>query len=176
MKRHQMFSPFYPHGGIPIPIPEFKEAGITSECVEGVWQGLKVFENGVGIDEELFKNATMKNLKRTVRSNGTVQGHYFGKNNKLLGIVEARDKIFIPSYRYALEKYLKTDVENLRKQAKESNIVLLDFMTNGNVENTNSPLSHAQLLKEYILTGNMTGRFQEIINDGEVEEDEEDVE
>ena len=36
-------SPFYPHGGIPVPFSE----GITAECVEGIWQGLKVFENEV---------------------------------------------------------------------------------------------------------------------------------
>ena len=33
-------SPFYPHGGIPVPNSE----GITASCVEAVWQGLKVFE------------------------------------------------------------------------------------------------------------------------------------
>ena len=32
-------SPFYPHGGIPVPFSE----GVTATCVEAVWQGLKVF-------------------------------------------------------------------------------------------------------------------------------------
>ncbi|MGN0088780.1 MAG: DUF6939 family protein [Candidatus Limimorpha sp.] len=31
-------SPFYPHGGIPVPFSE----GYTAACVEGIWQGLKV--------------------------------------------------------------------------------------------------------------------------------------
>ena len=34
-------SPFYPHGGIPVPFSE----GVTATCVEAVWQGLKVFES-----------------------------------------------------------------------------------------------------------------------------------
>ena len=34
-------SPFYPHGGIPVPFSE----GYTAMCVEGIWQGLKVFES-----------------------------------------------------------------------------------------------------------------------------------
>ena len=34
-------SPFYPHGGIPVPFSE----GYTATSVEGIWQGLKVFEN-----------------------------------------------------------------------------------------------------------------------------------
>ena len=33
-------SPFYPHGGIPVPFSE----SMFSASVEGVWQGLKVFE------------------------------------------------------------------------------------------------------------------------------------
>ena len=32
-------SPFYPHGGILVPFSE----GYTAACVEGIWQGLKVF-------------------------------------------------------------------------------------------------------------------------------------
>ena len=40
-------SPFYPHGGIPVPFSD----GMTAACVEAVWQGLKVFE---GADVELF--------------------------------------------------------------------------------------------------------------------------
>ena len=36
-------SPFYPHGGIPLPFSD----GITAKCVEAAWQGLKVFEGAV---------------------------------------------------------------------------------------------------------------------------------
>ena len=58
-------SPFYPHGGIPIPFSE----GMTATCVEAIWQGLKVFEDS-DVDVLLFKNDTMKNIKRSVRKNG----------------------------------------------------------------------------------------------------------
>ena len=61
-------SPFYPHGGIPVPFSE----GVTAECVEGIWQGLKVFENE-DIDTGMFRNNTMRNIKRTVRSHGRVE-------------------------------------------------------------------------------------------------------
>ena len=53
-------SPFYPHGGIPVPFSE----GVTATCVEAVWQGLKVFESA-DVDIEMFKNESMKNIKRT---------------------------------------------------------------------------------------------------------------
>ncbi len=52
------FSPFFPHGGIPIPFSQKK-----AESVEGVWQGLKVFEKE-GIDEFFFYKTDMKNMKR----------------------------------------------------------------------------------------------------------------
>ena len=55
-------SPFYPHGGIPVPFSE----GYTATCVEAIWQGLKVFE-GADVDTTLFQNDTMRGLKRTVR-------------------------------------------------------------------------------------------------------------
>ena len=66
-------SPFYPHGDIPVPFSE----GYTAACVEGVWQGLKVFEDE-DIDISMFSNDTMKNIKRTVRKHGRVLGHRKG--------------------------------------------------------------------------------------------------
>ena len=35
---YKTLSPFYPHGGIPIPF----SGSVTSQSVEGIWQGLKV--------------------------------------------------------------------------------------------------------------------------------------
>ena len=79
-------SPFYPHGGIPIPFSE----GMTATCVEAIWQGLKIFENS-DVDVCLFKNDTMKNIKRSVRKNGKPLGHRKGVNgNELLDYIEAR--------------------------------------------------------------------------------------
>ena len=44
-------SPFYPHGGIPVPF----SPGWTAMSVESIWQGLKVFETA-GVDTTLFRN------------------------------------------------------------------------------------------------------------------------
>ena len=63
-------SPFYPHGDIPVPFSE----GVTATCVEAVWQGLKVFES-VDVDANMFRNDTMKSIKRTVRRFGRPLGH-----------------------------------------------------------------------------------------------------
>ena len=57
-------SPFYPHGGIPVPFSE----GYTAMCVEAIWQGLKVFES-CDIDVSLFDNVTMRNISSSGYAN-----------------------------------------------------------------------------------------------------------
>lgn len=138
-------SPFYPHGGIPVPFSE----GYTATCVEAIWQGLKVFE-GCDIDTSLFQNDTMKGLKRTVRRFGKPLGHRKGVNGtELLGYIEARKQIYIPSYKWVLENKVADIIERLREASKTKTIVLLDYDTNADVENVKKPLSHASLIKAY---------------------------
>ena len=139
-------SPFYPHYGIPVPFSE----GYTATCVEAIWQGLKVFE-GADVDIEMFQNDTMKNIKRTVRRYGKPLGHRKGVNGaELLGYVEARKQIYIPTYRWVLENKVTDIIERLRDASKTKTIVLLDYDTNADVENPKKPLSHASLVKAYV--------------------------
>ena len=139
-------SPFYPHGGIPVPFSE----GYTATCVEAIWQGLKVFE-GCGVDVEMFKNDTMKNIKRTVRRFGKPLGHRKGVHgSELLGYIEARKLIYIPTYKWVLENKVANIIDRLREASKTKTIVLLDYDTNADVENAKKPLSHASLIKAYV--------------------------
>lgn len=139
-------SPFYPHGGIPVPFSE----GYTATCVEAIWQGLKVFE-GSDIDVQVFQNDTMKNIKRTVRRFGKPLGHRKGVNGtELLGYIEARKQIYIPTYRWMLENKVPHIIERLRVASNSGKtIVLLDYDTNADVEDAKKPLSHASLIKAY---------------------------
>lgn len=139
-------SPFYPHGGIPVPFSE----GYMATCVEAIWQGLKVFENS-DIDINMFRNNTMKNIKRTVRKYGAPLGHRKGVNGtELLGYLEARKQIYIPAYRWVLENKVYGIIEKLRLTSKTKTIILLDYDTNSDVENLKKPLSHASLIKAYV--------------------------
>jgi len=152
-------SPFYPHGGIPVPFSK----GYTATCVEAIWQGLKVFE-GCDVDTSLFYNDTMKGLKRTVRKYGKPLGHRKGVHGtELLGYIEARKQIYTPTYKWVLENKVAHIIERL-KQASESGktIVLLDYDTNADVENAQKPLSHASLIKAYV-----EGIYPYGANDGE---------
>lgn len=139
-------SPFYPHGGIPVPF----SPGWTATCVEAVWQGLKVFEHA-DVDTEMFKNDTMKNLKRTVRRFGKPLGHSRGVDGtELLGYIEARKEIYVPTYRWVLEHKVQNIIERLREASRNKTIVLLDYNTNCDVDDSSKPLSHAYLIKAYV--------------------------
>lgn len=138
-------SPFYPHGGIPVPFSE----GYTATCVEGIWQGLKVFEDE-DIDISVFSNDTMKGIKRTVRKHGQVLGHQKGvTGTEILGYVEAKHLIYIPTYRWMLEHKAVDIIERLRKASETKTIVLLDYNTCCDVDDETKPLSHAYLVKAY---------------------------
>jgi hypothetical protein len=140
------FSPFYPHGGIPVPF----SPGQFSTSVEGIWQGLKVFEHS-DVDPSKFLITQMKGLKRSARTFGQVLGHRAGvSSDRLLSYVEARYAIYLPSYRWVLEHRLETLLEELRRLQASQTIVLLDYETTTNLEDVTRPLSHAGLIQRYL--------------------------
>ena len=97
------FSPFYPHGGIPVPF----SPGLVGMSVEGIWQGLKVFEQA-DVDSSKFAITTMKGLKRSTRKFGKILGHRKGMTgDQLLAYVEARTAIYLPTYQWVLEHCLR---------------------------------------------------------------------
>jgi hypothetical protein len=139
-------SPFYPHGDIPIPFSGEKKA----KSVEGIWQALKVFESA-DIDEAMFQNDKMKDIKRTVRKYGQPLGHRKGVNGtELLNYIDARILIYLPSYLWVLENKVSKIIERLKEAAEKNDIVLLDYETNCDILNPQKPLSHAFLIKAYV--------------------------
>jgi hypothetical protein len=142
-------SPFYPHGGIPVPF----SPGVTGESVEGVWQALKVFD-GADVDAAKLRVTTMTGLKRTVRRFGPVLGHRAGLEGvDLLPYEEARRRVYLPTYRWVLENRVEAEVAELRALAAERDVVLLDYTTNGDVTDLSTPLSHAALVARHLEGG-----------------------
>lgn len=140
------FSPFYAHGNIPIAFSDQ-----MGQSVEGIWQGLKVFESAK-IDPSKFDKTDMKGLKRTIRRFGKCLGHQKGlESNELLDYKTAREKIYIPMYKSVLENHLQDLVEKIREIAKKQSVVLLDYEISTDWEDLNKPLSHANLVRLYIL-------------------------
>jgi hypothetical protein len=110
------FSPFYPHGALPVPF----SPGYTSACVEGIWQGLKVFEHA-DVDPSRFAMAAMKGLKRSVRAYGKILGHRQGVSGEhLLSYAQARRAIYLPVYYRVLTCCLQDLLAELEYYAADS--------------------------------------------------------
>jgi len=139
-------SPFYPHGNIPVPF----STNSFAYSVEGIWQGLKVFEQA-DIDTTKFEVQNMKGIKRTVRKFGKPLGHRKGIGGvELLNYLTARKQIYLPSYAWLLQNITTSEVDQLIKIALRQDLVILDFETNADIDNTKKPLSHAALIKKFI--------------------------
>ncbi len=139
-------SPFYPHGNIPIPY----SPNSFSVSVEGIWQGLKVFELE-DIDRSKFEIKDMKGIKRTVRKFGRPLGHRKGvEGTELLDYITARREIYLRAYGWLLDNKAQDTIQLLKNEAEKQDVVLLDFETNGDIENIKKPLSHAALVKRYL--------------------------
>ena len=144
-----VLSPFFPHGGIPVP---GDSRGMTAMSVESIWQGLKIFDNA-DVDVALFSNESMKGLKRTVRKYGLPIGHRYGVfSERILNYQDAKRLIYLPSYKYVLENIPEVVhiLARIKEQANKSDIVLLDYNINPGNHHAEKPLSHAELVKSYI--------------------------
>lgn len=138
--------PFYPHRNIPVPF----SPNTFSYSVEGIWQGLKVFEQA-DIDTSKFEVKNMKGIKRTDRKFGNPLGHRKGINGtELLDYLTARKQIYLPSYVWLLQNKTTSKVDQLTQIALRQDLVLLDFETNSGINNTKKLLSHAALIKKFI--------------------------
>lgn len=141
------FSPFFPHGGIPVPL----SPGIVGASVEGIWQGLKVFETA-DVDRSRLEITDMRGIKRTVRKFGRCLGHRAGfDGTELLDYLAARKAIYLPAYAYVLGERLVDELGQLRALAETQPLVLLDYETNTDVEDARKPLSHAGLVRAWLL-------------------------
>lgn len=93
----------------------------------------------------------MKGIKRSGTSRGKILGHRFGpEGSELLGYLDARKRIYLPCYRWVLENKMKAQLDELRRLSRDHDVVLLDYETNGDVENLSKPLSHASLIAKWI--------------------------
>lgn len=135
---YRTLSPFYVHSGIPVPgMP-----GQTSDTVEGIWQGLKVIRGEFA--PRLFHGSGRK------RGGKKPSGHRYGE--KILGIVEARYRIYRPAYDWVLEN--RIDPALIRRFVDTAlggtPQYFHDTGDNGDINDPNAPLAHASLLAQYI--------------------------
>lgn len=139
-------SPFFPHGDIPIPF----SSGYFAYSVEGIWQGLKIFKKEK-IDTAKFLIKNMVGIKRNVKKLGKPLGHSKGiYGEEILDYLTARHDIYLSSYTWVLDHKVQKTLQILKNEAGKRDVVLLDFTTNGDINNLKKPLSHAALVKSYL--------------------------
>jgi hypothetical protein len=130
-------SPMWPHGGIPVPgMP-----GTTSDCVEGIWQGLKVIDGKIA--PRYFSGQGRKR-------GGKPRGHRYG--DKLLKIVEAREKVYRVAYEWMLEH--RADPELLGRFIEQALAgvpqYFHDVSDNGDIGDPDEGWAHAAVLVQYL--------------------------
>src|SRR5262245_33297337 len=132
-----LFSPLWAHGGIPIP----GSPGLTSDSVEGIWQGLKVIRGKTA--PHLFRG---KGQKR----GGKPAGHLYG--DRLLGIVEARLKIYKVAYEWVLDNRIEPAlIEGFVTDAFAGVTQHFhDLSDNGDVNNPDEGWAHASVLVGFL--------------------------
>jgi hypothetical protein len=140
------FSPFYPHGNIPVPL----SPGYVAVSVEAIWHGLAVFDNGDN-DISAFTKPTMSSLKQMARGRGGVRGYRAGVSGAtILSEREARYQIYLPAYRWVLDNCLEAELRLLRLIHPTKTVILLDYATNPDPDDITQPLSPAALLAKYL--------------------------
>jgi hypothetical protein len=130
-------SPLWPHGGIPVPgMP-----GQTSDSVEGIWQGLKVI--GGKIAPRYFSGQGHKR-------GGKPRGHRYG--DRLLKIVEAREKIYRVAYEWMLEHRADPELLSnfIEKALAGAPQYFHDVSNNGSIGDPDEGWAHAAVLVRYL--------------------------
>lgn len=130
-------SPFWPHGGIPVPgMP-----GTVSDSVEGVWQGLKVIAG---------KTAPRYFRGQGAKRGGIPRGHQYG--DKLLKIVEAREKIYRVAYEWVLAHRVDPALIDgfLDRAFAGVPQAFHDVGNNGRVGDPSEGWAHAAVLVQYL--------------------------
>lgn len=130
-------SPMWVHGGVPVP----GLSGETSDTVEGVWQGLKVIRGETA--PRYFRGPGAKR-------GGKPSGHRFG--TKLLGVVDARRLIYVPTYEWVIENRVAPAVIERFVEAALAGVTqhFHDVGDNGDPSDPDQPLAHAAVLVRYL--------------------------
>jgi hypothetical protein len=125
------------HGGIPVP----GLSNETSDTVEGIWQGLKVIRGKTA--PRYFRGPGQKR-------GGKPSGHQYGE--KLLGIVEARLRIYCVAYEWMLENRAdRSLLDGFIAKAREGVTQYFhDVGDNGDINDAHQPLAHAAVLVRYL--------------------------
>ena len=115
---------------------------MAADSVEGIWQGLKVIRGGIA--PRFFDGGGRKRV-------GKPRGHQFGNSKRLLGLEEARRKIYIPAYEWMLDNRIDSSIVDgfVHQAFRGVPQFFYDREDNGSI-GKDAPLAHAKVFVDYI--------------------------
>ncbi len=145
MWRFRVFNPFNFDPDVAIPVPRQKE---KSHSIEGVWQGLKIVDGNV--DFGMFRIAPYHRppeYRKRLRSYA-YQNTTFLYGNRIIGLIEARFVIYLPTYLYMLEHLMSVSVldEIFAALCQGRDIAFFDWDSNHDIMNATISFSHSAIL------------------------------
>lgn len=145
--------PTFPHGKIPIPGADATAEHRHAASVEGLYEGMKVFSNAT-ISYASMENTDMRNIKRyQSASKGQFQGYKEALNsNVLLNELQARQKLYLPAYKFVLDGAAHSYLEPLMDAlAQGKKVVLVDSKKQQHkISDEQHPISYALLIALYL--------------------------
>lgn len=130
--------PGYPIGGVEIP-GKFRK-GLS---VNGVWEGLKVFEKKDGIDERWMVDERKVGKVRGCKSWGKLMG--IRVREEVIGEEDGKE-LMRELYEGLMKERFGRVLEGIRKEAEKRVVVLLDYK-----DESDRPFNHVEVLKELIV-------------------------
>jgi hypothetical protein len=115
---------------------------LVSDTVEGIWQGLKVIRGKIA--PRFFRGKGQK------RGGKKPSGHQYG--SRLLGLVEARERIYRPAYEWVLANRIDPElIEGFVRRALEGEQQFFhDLGDNSDSHNTKATWAHSACLVQYL--------------------------
>jgi hypothetical protein len=140
-------NPFYSSGDVSIPVPG--QAGMTSNSVEAVWQGLKIVDGKT--DFSMFHGNPYKRPTGEERRNDPnyrYEDSKFLYGTNVVDLVTARKVIYVPAYRYLFDNFVPLSFKDQVKEQLDKGIKVFfyDWDDNPNIDDTTDSFAHASLL------------------------------
>jgi hypothetical protein len=152
MLRWRPLCPFHVMPRAAIPVPGRPE--LASRSVEAVWQGLKIVEGELGLEQ--FQNEPRKRPPDHERGAGyRYEDSVFRLGDRVLGLVVARYLIYLPTYLHVLAQLVPNEqlgaIEAWLNSGRD--VAFYDWDANMDIDDASSSFSHSALLAQWFSGG-----------------------
>lgn len=149
MKRFEVFNPFHVDPAAAIPVPGRSE---TAWSIESVWQGLKVVDKRTA--PEMFTATPHKRPPESERRRSKTYDYTasrFDLAGEVIGLVEARWLIYLPTYTHTLSHRVPSLVDDTLRAARAEGrpVRFYDWDDNFDIDDPRGSFAHSALLASW---------------------------